>query len=328
MTTRITIGLAFLMSCFLLYSFAHADEPLSILYFSASETHIAPDSPTSVRKSVVVAADYNARVPNTLSIQDEHGVEVRRIDFTTQYPQYEWDGKNESSEVVPDGVYTFVFHSGEVRNDSLSVVVDTVPPVVTLNGEATVTHLLGTNWIEPGATTNEGLISIQHTVHVNRLGTSTLNYVAVDEAGNTTTVTRTVLVVEALPEVATTSPITTTHTERSQIERYIVTVPEKVETEVERVVETVRRFTLDIEGLQRALIRTGFLAIDAPTGIFGPLTHTAVRFYQLANGLPETGFVDEETLSAIEQEETSGTLASTLEQILFDVEQVLLNMKN
>jgi murein L,D-transpeptidase YcbB/YkuD len=47
----------------------------------------------------------------------------------------------------------------------------------------------------------------------------------------------------------------------------------------------------DVTELQKALITEGHLTIASTTNYFGPLTLAAVKKYQKAHGLPETGFV-------------------------------------
>ncbi len=47
----------------------------------------------------------------------------------------------------------------------------------------------------------------------------------------------------------------------------------------------------DVMALQSILIQSGYLKIEAPTGYFGPVTESALRAYQNANGiLPSTGY--------------------------------------
>lgn len=55
----------------------------------------------------------------------------------------------------------------------------------------------------------------------------------------------------------------------------------------------------DVMELQKILIARGYLHITAPTGWFGPLTQAAVKMYQAANGIPNTGYVGPLTLAAL-----------------------------
>ena len=86
-------------------------------------------------------------------------------------------------------------------------VVDTTAPVITLVGDANVSHGLNVSWNDPGATGFDSLdgnlsaqISISGTVDVNQTGANVLTYSVSDAAGNSaTSVSRTVNVVQPPP---------------------------------------------------------------------------------------------------------------------------------
>jgi len=79
-------------------------------------------------------------------------------------------------------------------------VVDTTPPVISLIGDANLTHTLNTAWNDPGVTAADtldgnlsGQVSIAGSVDVNQTGSTVLTYRVSDAAGNAATpVTRTV----------------------------------------------------------------------------------------------------------------------------------------
>jgi len=78
-------------------------------------------------------------------------------------------------------------------NDS----VDTVAPVITLNGDSTVTLFVDDSYSEAGASATDavdGAVNVVMTgsVDTSTAGSYTLNYSATDHAGNTSSVTRTV----------------------------------------------------------------------------------------------------------------------------------------
>jgi hypothetical protein len=83
-------------------------------------------------------------------------------------------------------------------------VVDTTAPVITLVGDANVSHGLNTAWNDPGATATDSLdgnlsaqVSISGTVDVNQTGANVLTYSVSDAAGNSaTSLSRTVNVVQ------------------------------------------------------------------------------------------------------------------------------------
>jgi hypothetical protein len=79
--------------------------------------------------------------------------------------------------------------------------VDTRAPVITLNGESTVNHNYGEGYSDLGATATDDVdasVSLTTTgrVTVDAVGSYTITYSATDAAGNTSSVTRTVNVVD------------------------------------------------------------------------------------------------------------------------------------
>ena len=82
---------------------------------------------------------------------------------------------------------------------------DTVAPVITLTGLASVRHELGTTYTDAGATSDGGeTVTTSGTVDVNTAGIYTITYSASDAAGNAaTSVTRTVTVVDTTAPVIT-----------------------------------------------------------------------------------------------------------------------------
>jgi sulfatase modifying factor 1 len=80
--------------------------------------------------------------------------------------------------------------------------VGTAAPVISLLGDANVTHLLNTPWVDPGAEAHDEWddnltadIIVSGSVDVNTTGTYTLSYTVADSAGNEASITRTVRVV-------------------------------------------------------------------------------------------------------------------------------------
>lgn len=65
----------------------------------------------------------------------------------------------------------------------------------------------------------------------------------------------------------------------------------------------------DVTALQQILITLGDLKIPSPTGYFGQLTKAAVKLYQKANGIPQTGNVGPLTRAAL----NAGTIPTTPE---------------
>ncbi len=80
------------------------------------------------------------------------------------------------------------------------IVVDTTPPVITINGGTTVTRPVGTWYSENGAwaqdNSNESVTVTRggDTVDINTIGTYYVTYTSTDSSGNTATATKTVIV--------------------------------------------------------------------------------------------------------------------------------------
>lgn len=76
---------------------------------------------------------------------------------------------------------------------------DTTPPVITLNGSATVNLTVGASWSDPGATATDAVdgrvnVSVSGAVNTAAVGNYVLTYSASDSSGNTNTANRTVFV--------------------------------------------------------------------------------------------------------------------------------------
>ena len=91
--------------------------------------------------------------------------------------------------------------SGKLPGDATLVFPDSVAPVITLNGAATMTVEVGSNYNDAGATVSDNVdanvtVSTTDTVDINTVGTYTVTYNATDNANNPAIpVTRTVHVV-------------------------------------------------------------------------------------------------------------------------------------
>jgi hypothetical protein len=97
--------------------------------------------------------------------------------------------------------YTATDSSGNTGTATRTVnVIDTTAPVVTLNGANPVTVVVGSPFVDPGASASDSCagslpVTVSGSVNTGVVGTYTLTYSATDASGNTGTATRTVLVV-------------------------------------------------------------------------------------------------------------------------------------
>ncbi|MDB6032602.1 MAG: uncharacterized protein JWM16_2940, partial [Verrucomicrobiales bacterium] len=118
-----------------------------------------------------------------------------------------------SVSVNTPGVYTLTYSatdpSGKTGTATRTVTVsDTVPPVVTLVGNASITVECHGSFVDPGATALDacaGSLSVatSGSVNANVTGVYTLIYSATDPSGKTGTATRTVTVSDTTPPVVT-----------------------------------------------------------------------------------------------------------------------------
>lgn len=110
---------------------------------------------------------------------------------------------NTSVEGTYTKTYTATDSSGNTAEETRTVIVeeDTTPPQITLNGLNPMAVSLGADYYEPGATAYDAVdgtvnVLISGTVNTNVEGTYTKTYEASDSSGNTSSVQRTVNVVD------------------------------------------------------------------------------------------------------------------------------------
>jgi hypothetical protein len=117
------------------------------------------------------------------------------------------------------GTYTITYNATDSSNNSAipvtrtiqvvaKEVVDTIPPVITLNGSSSINHNVGTTFTDPAATAldnKDGAINVSVTGSVNTavLGSYTIRYRATDQAGNSSEIIRYINVVDTTPPVIT-----------------------------------------------------------------------------------------------------------------------------
>ena len=113
------------------------------------------------------------------------------------------------------GTYTLTYTVTDAAGNTATavtrtvVVADTIAPVITLAGLASVNHEQGTTYADDGATASDTVggtmtVTVTGSVVTGTAGTYTLTYTVTDAAGNTATaVTRTVVVADTIAPVIT-----------------------------------------------------------------------------------------------------------------------------
>ena len=122
------------------------------------------------------------------------------------------------------GTYTLTYMATDAAGNSASLSrtvivagsVDRTAPIITLTGPTTVNHEQGTTYSDQGATATDavdGPVAVVVTGSVGPdAGTYTLTYTATDNAGNTATATRTVIVADTTaPVITMVGPATVNH---------------------------------------------------------------------------------------------------------------------
>ncbi len=192
--------------------------------------------------------------------------------------------------------------------------VDTVGPVITLNGDAvTSTYALET-YTDPGATAVDAVdgsvtVTTTGTVDVNTYGTYTLTYTATDAAGNTTTATRTVTVERrnngggggsSRSGSGSSSSNSNDNGSNGSVDGGSNGQVLGASTYNFTADLTVGSTGADVTALQAMLIASGDLAIAAPTGYFGDMTKAALVKWQAAHGVtPASGYFGPLTRAAV-----------------------------
>ena len=181
---------------------------VSLFVFATSSVVIAKE-PVSDERISEISQRLEAYTTDTL---------VERRDFLVSYQEGD---EQEDSNGIPAGsaseraleisiIEAMLVALGIVIFDNISedatTPPDTVFPVITILGDNPATVELGSTYTDAGATSDGGeTVSSSGSVDTNSVGTYTITYSASDAAGNTSTATRIVNVVDTTPPVITSS---------------------------------------------------------------------------------------------------------------------------
>tara|TARA_B110000008_G_scaffold176154_1_gene175690 strand:+ start:322 stop:894 length:573 start_codon:yes stop_codon:yes gene_type:complete len=165
----------------------------------SSSTPVGPP-PDTTPPVITISGDVNVNHEQGTAYSDAGATATDNVDG---------DVSVEVSGSVDDavaGTYTITYSASDQAGNSSSAtrtvqVQDTIPPVITLNGEASITIEQGTVYLDLGAIATDSVdgaldVSLSGTVEAE-VGEYTLTYTATDAGGNSASVDRTVTVIEA-----------------------------------------------------------------------------------------------------------------------------------
>lgn len=200
----------------------------SVAYLTSSYSAIAADPaavdttpvqnerarPTQDTTAPVITLYGEANI-SVLQYADFNDQGARAIDEVDGRVQVFKQGHVNSTRL---GSYTLSYRATDRSGNTatttrtVTVVADTTPPTLSVLGETEITLLQGTLFRDLGvsATDDSGIVRIatQGRVNTQQLGEYIITYTAVDRSDNTSSVTRTVKVVAAIP-TDTTAPVIT-----------------------------------------------------------------------------------------------------------------------
>lgn len=200
------------------------------------------------------------------------------------------------------------------------VVQDSFAPVITLNGDASMSLTVGDTFADPGATANDPqdgdvAVSVSGSVDTSNAGTYTLTYTATDSSNNTSTAIRTVTVVAKPVQHSSGGGGGGSRPGSSVIATSTLADGQVLGAATYNFLTDLKLGSTgaDVTALQQILIAGHYLSVAAPTGYFGLGTQAAVEAYQAAHGIaPASGYVGPLTRASLSagsvQTGTSGSV--------------------
>ncbi|MBX4195713.1 DUF5011 domain-containing protein [Candidatus Parcubacteria bacterium] len=208
-----------------------------------------------------------------------------------------------------------------VATSSLNFAFDTTDPTITLNGDNNMTVAQGGIFTDPGVTVNDSLdanasFTTSGSVNMAVPGTYVLTYTAMDCAGNTAVVTRTVTVApvnngggsrrrEIPPGLLVASGVANPNSAVAEVLAGFVEGPASGQVLGSFTMRFTRGLRIgfrgdDVAELQRRLREMGLFRANI-TGYFGNVTAAAVRAFQRGLDLRQTGELDANTMMVLNE---------------------------
>ena len=242
--------------------------------------------------SSTVTIDNIDRTPPEITI-NSYSTTTTNADITVSATTNEGTLNASSTVFTQNGSYDFVAtdEAGNVSTSTITITtIDKTLPVITLTGEASLTMRVNGTFVDEGATVTDNVdatttAQVSGSVTANAVGTYTLTYTYTDKAGNIAVpVTRTVDVVRGGSSGGgggsrTIAQATSLPTIGRVLGASIYSFTRDL---------SIRDTGEDVTALQERLITEGFLTGEA-TGYFGVYTQAALKAYQAAHGIRQTG---------------------------------------
>ena len=162
--------------------------------------------------------------PPVIKLNGEAAITLTQGDSYTDLSAIATDNKDGDITVVVDGnvdtsvagSYTITYTATDAakntskltRTVTVVIAADTTAPVITLNGESSVTVVVGRGYTDAGATAvddRDGVVTVvaSSIPDATATGSYTITYTATDAANNAATATRTVVVISPRPFITT-----------------------------------------------------------------------------------------------------------------------------
>jgi hypothetical protein len=175
--------------------------PPSIVNYKISNLIISPND-DGIKDSTEIDLEFSEKVKYKIIIELPDK-EIAWNGTAINPNSKNWDGKNKTGEQVLDGEYAIKISiedsSGNIFEDeSKSIILDTIAPVITLNGEPIINLNVGDVYEELRAETDDSSeIIITGVIDTSVEGNYEIFYDAVDEAGNSAKQIKRIVVITA-----------------------------------------------------------------------------------------------------------------------------------
>jgi len=255
--------------------------------------------------SSTVTIDNIDRTPPEITI-NSYATTTTNADITVSATVNEGTLNASSTVFTQNGSYDFVAtdEAGNVSTSTVTITtIDKTLPIITLTGEASLTMRVNGSFVDEGATVTDNVdatttAQVSGSVTANAVGTYTLTYTYTDQAGNAAApVTRTVDVIRGGSSGGGGGGGGSRSIEQATS---LPTIGKVLGAAIYSFTRdlSIKDTGEDVTALQEQLISEGFLG-EKVTGYFGVYTQAALKAYQAAHGIRQTGVMGPLTRQAL-----------------------------